>query len=70
MGIPAELAVEELTEVVEQLAYRWQRQAKELDPEWPDYDEKIVYDSQEHENQGTAAGLRQAAGELLTLIDR
>ena len=34
------------------------------------YDETIMYDSDQHENQGFASGLRYAALELLKLIDR
>ena len=65
-----ELHVEE-HDILELLAHRWNAQARDLDPDWPEgYDESVWFDSQQHENQGHAAGLRQAAGELLTLINR
>jgi RNA polymerase-binding transcription factor DksA len=53
---------------LEQLAYAWYAQAIELDHEWPDHDETVVDDSETAEYVGHAAGLRQAAIELLEAI--
>lgn len=55
---------------LESFAYELYWQAVAVDPDWPDYDETIMYDSDQHENQGFAAGLRYASTELLKLIDR
>jgi hypothetical protein len=57
-------------DALEQTAYGWYRQAVELDPEWPNYDDTISDTTEQAEYQGHAAGLRQAAVELLRAIHR
>ena len=55
--------------ILECLAHRWRREADELDP--PGSHDDMVADTIEQAGYiGHAEGLRQAAGELLTLIDR
>jgi len=58
------------SDLLEQLAYAWGRIAREHDKEWPNYESNVRPDPEVAENEGHAAGLRYAAGQLLELIGR
>lgn len=55
---------------LESLAYRWGQESVDNDPDWPYHDDTVTISTEEADAQGVAAGLRQAAVDLLDAIGR
>jgi hypothetical protein len=58
------------SELLETLAFAWAKMARDLDPQWPNYESNVRPDPEVAENEGHASGLRSAAGQLLEFIGR